>query len=149
MRPDDYEFINGKNEHNILIEENRYLYGFMFSLVVGLFNFYNPDYNKELSKKAEDIEKRINIMIMHKNISDKLYRDFFTVYLQYPTLIITKLVHEKNTVGLDKLIERLKNLKQLLLLYIKDLSDEISKIIISQIDEEKKEAVKEYFKKKH
>ena len=129
-----------------IVQDIRHNYGFIFSQITQLFAIYYPDYNKELSKRAEDIEARIQILYKDKSISEYLYLNFFSVYKQYQTLLPGNLAKERKEIGEDKQFGRLKKLKDLLLLYISDLSDEISDVIDRQIEHDKKVAIRGYFK---
>lgn len=144
MSPDNFyneEYL----ERQVIVQDIRHDYGFIFTLVERIFCFYEPSYNKKLSRKAEDIETRIQILYKDKKISEYLYRNYFAVMKHYPTLLVGNLIKEKETIGEDKQFERLKNLKTLLNIYISDLSEELSDIIKERIDADNRKIVNEYF----
>lgn len=144
MSPDNFyneEYL----ERQVIVQDIRHDYGFIFTLVERIFSFYEPSYNKKLSKKAEDIETRIQILYKDKEISEYLYRNYFAIIKHYSSLLPGELAKEKAKVGEEKQFERLKNLKTLLEIYIGDLSDELSDIIKASIDYERKRLVDEYF----
>ena len=146
MSPSTYFYSEEDLERLTIVQDIRHSYGFIFSQIEQIFQFYYPDYNKKLSKKAEDIETRIQILYKDKSISEYLYLNFFAVYTQYPTLLPGNLAKERSKDGEEKQYERLSKLKQLLNLYIGDLSDELSEIIKSKMDAADKELIREYFK---
>lgn len=145
MSPDTYFYNEEDLERQVIVQDIRHNYGFIFSQITQLFQFYYPDYNKKLSKRAEDIETRIQILYRYKQISEYLYLNFFSVYKHYETLLSGNLVKERKTIGADKQYERLKNLKDLLTIYIGDLSEEISDVIKQQIESDKRNFIKQYF----
>ena len=145
MSPDTYFYNDEDLARQVIVQDIRHNYGFIFSQITQLFQFYDPDYNKKLSKRAEDIEARIQILHMEEHISEYLYVNFFSVYKQYETMLPGNLAKERKAIGADKQNERLKNLKDLLTIYIGDLSDEISDVIKQQIESDKRSFIKQYF----
>lgn len=144
MSPDNFyneEYL----ERQVIVQDIRHNYGFIFTLIERIFDFYEPTYNKKLSKKAEDIETRIQILYRNKQISEYLYENYFAVMKHYPSLLPGELAKEKAKVGEDKQFERLKNLKILLNIYACDLSQELSDVIKEKTDYDKKELIREYF----
>ena len=120
MSPEN-NFYNEENlERQSIAQDIRHNYGFIFSQITQLFEFYYPEENKKLSKRAEDIEARIQILKKDEKISEYLYSNFF---------------------------ERLKKLKDLLILYIGDLADEISGVVNEAIEYDKKTLIRDYFTK--
>lgn len=146
MSPDQ-NFNNGDYlEQQTIVQDIRHNYGFIFSQITELFSFYHPDYNKKLSKKSDDIETRIQILFKEQSLSEYLYRNFLVVYAEYPTLLPSKLVKEKEVIGKEKQFERLTKLKELLLIYIGELSEEISDVLNKQMEYDKKILFKDYYK---
>ena len=142
------EFFNNEDslEQQTIVQDIRHNYGFVFSQITQLFSLYYPEQNKKLSKKAEDIETRIQILYKDKYISEYLYSNFFTLYEQYSTLLPNYLIKEKETAGKKNQFERLKKLKNLLMIYIGELSEEISDVIDKQMEYDKKQFFKEIYK---
>lgn len=147
MSPEN-NFYNEENlERQSIAQDIRHNYGFIFSQITQLFEFYYPEQNKKLSKRAEDIETRIQILKKDEKISEYLYSNFFVVYAQYPSLLPGNLKKEKETSGEKKQFERLRKLKDLLILYIGDLADEISDVVNEAIEYDKKTLIRDYFAK--
>ena len=57
MSPDTYFYNEEDLERQVIVQDIRHNYGFIFSQIERIFDFYYPDYNKKLSKRAEDIEE--------------------------------------------------------------------------------------------
>ena len=146
MSPKEYFNNEDSLEQQTIVQDIRHNYGFVFSQITQLFSFYYPEQNKKLSKKAEDIETRIQILYKDKYISEYLYSNFFTLYEQYSTLLPNYLIKEKETAGKKNQFERLKKLKNLLMIYIGELSEEISDVIDKQMEYDKKQFFKEIYK---
>lgn len=84
-------------------------------------------------------------MYKDKEISEYLYRNYFAIIKHYSSLLPGELAKEKAIVGEENQFGCLKNLKTLLEIYIGDLSDELSDIIKSSVDYERRRFVDEYF----
>ena len=145
MSPDTYFYSEENLERQVIVQDIRHNYGFIFSQIERIFDFYYPDYNKKLSKRAEDIETRVQILRKDEYLSDYLYLNYFAVMKHYPSMLIGNLLKEKEKDGENKQFERLKNLKTLLEIYIGDLCEELSEIIKNKIDYDKREIIKQYF----
>lgn len=146
MSPNEHFYNGGNPEQETIVQDIRHNYGFIFSQVTQLFSYYYPDYNKKLSKKAEDIESRIQMLYFDKVISEYLYLNFFTVYMQYKTLLPDYLLKEKEKDGKEKQFERLLKLKEALNIFIGELSEEISDVVNKQIEYDKNQLLKDYYK---
>lgn len=133
-------------ERQSIVQDIRHNYGFIFSQITQLFEFYYPEQNKKLSKRAEDIETRIQILKKDEKINEYLYSNFFVMYGQYPSLLPGNLKKERDALGEEKQFERLKNLKELLVIYIGDLADEISDVVNEKIEYDRKTVIRDYFK---
>ena len=143
MSPDNFyneEYLNKQ----VIVQDIRHNYAFIFSQVVQLFKFYHPE-AKGLTTKADDVESRMHILKREGEISDYLYDNFFSVMKQYKTMLPGELAKEKAAVGEDKQYERLMKLKQLLNIYIGELSEEISDVIKASEDYEKQAIIRKYF----
>ena len=143
MSPDNFyneEYLNKQ----VIVQDIRHNYAFIFSQVVQLFKFYHPE-AKGLTTKADDVESRMHILKREGEISDYLYDNFFSVMKQYKTMLPGELAKEKEAVGADKQFERLSRLKQLLNIYIGELSEEISDVIKASEDYEKQAIIRKYF----
>ena len=143
MSPDNFyneEYLNKQ----VIVQDVRHNYAFIFSQVVQLFKFYHPE-AKGLTTKADDVESRMHILKREGEISDYLYDNFFSVMKQYKTMLPGELAKEKVAVGEDKQYERLTKLKQLLNIYIGELSEEISDVIKASEDYEKQAIIRKYF----
>lgn len=147
MSPENNFYNENNLERQTIVQDIRHNYGFIFSQITQLFEFYYPEQNKKLSKRAEDIETRIQILKKDEKISEYLYSNFFVVYAQYSSLLPGNLKKEKETSGEEKQFERLKKLKDLLILYIGDLADEISDVVNEAIEYDKKALIRDYFTK--
>ena len=146
MSPEN-NFYNEENlERQSIAQDIRHNYGFIFSQITQLFEFYYPEQNKRLSKRAEDIETRIQILKKDEKINEYLYSNFFLAYTQYPSLLPGNLKKERDVLGEEKQCERLKNLKELLVIYIGDLADEISDVVNEKIEYDRKTVIRDYFK---
>lgn len=147
MSPEN-NFYNEENlEKQSIAQDICHNYGFIFSQITQLFEFYYPEQNKKLSKRAEDIETRIQILKKDEKINEYWYSNFFVAYAQYPSLLPGNLKKEKDIAGEEKQFERLKKLKDLLILYIGDLADEISDVVNEAIEYDKKTLIRDYFRK--
>ena len=143
MSPDIFyneEYLNKQ----VIVQDIRHNYAFIFSQIVQLFKFYHPD-AKGLTTKAEDVESRIHVLKKEEKITDYLYENFFVIMKQYPSMLPSELYKEKMAVGEDKQYERLNNLKQLLNIYIGDLSEEISNVVDELVDYDKRTVLRKYF----
>ena len=143
MSPDNFyneEYLNKQ----VIVQDIRHNYAFIFSQIVQLFKFYHPD-AKSLTTKAEDVKSRMYVLKKEEKISDYLYENFFVIMKQYPTMLPSELYKEKMAVGEEKQYERLDNLKQLLNLFIGDLSDDISDIVKEQAEYNKRDLIRKYF----
>ena len=145
MSPDTYFYSEEDLERQVIVQDIRHNYGFIFSQIERIFDFYYPDYNKKLSRRAEDIETRVQILRKDEYLSDYLYLNYFAVMKHYPSMLVGNLVKEREKDGENKQFERLKNLKTLLEIYIGDLCEELSDIIKNKIDYDEREIIKQYF----
>ena len=146
MSPDTYFYNEEDLERQVIVQDIRHNYGFIFSQIERIFDFYYPDYNKKLSKRAEDIETRVQILRKDEHLTDYLYLNYFSVMEHYPSLLVGNLIKEREEVGEDKQYERLKKLKVLLEIYISDLCEELSDIIKNKFDYDEREIIKQYFR---
>ena len=136
MSPDsfyDSEEYYALRKKEVIVQDIRHNYAFIFSQVVQLFKFYYPK-EKGLTTKAEDVESRMHTLFKEEKISDYLYENFQSIMKQYPTMLPGNLAKERTLVGADKQFERLSKLKQLLNIYIGDLCEELSDVIKASVD---------------
>ena len=145
MSPDTYFYSEEDLERQVIVQDIRHNYGFIFSQIERIFDFYYPDHNKKLSKRAEDIETRVQILRKDEHLSDYLYLNYFAVMKHYPSMLAGNLIKEREKDGEAKQFERLKNLKALLEIYIGELCEELSDIIKNKIDYDEREIIKQYF----
>ncbi len=146
MSPDsfyDSEEYYALREKEVIVQDIRHNYAFIFSQVVQLFKFYHPK-EKGLTTKAEDVESRAKTLYEERKLSDYLYENFQSIMKQYPSMLPGNLAKER-AVDKDKQFERLNKLKQLLNIYIGDLSEELSDVIKASDDYETRQIIKEYF----
>ena len=146
MSPDsfyDSEEYYALREKEVIVQDIRHNYAFIFSQVVQLFKFYHPK-EKGLTTKAEDVESRAKTLYKEGKFSDYLYENFQSIMKQYPSMLPGNLAKER-AVDKDKQFERLNKLKQLLNIYIGDLSEELSDVIKASDDYETRQIIKEYF----
>lgn len=145
MSPDTYFYNEEDLERQVIVQDIRHNYGFIFSQIERIFDFYYPDYNKKFSKRAEDIETRVQILRKDGHFSEYLYLNYFSIMKHYPSMLVGNLVKEREKDGEDKQYERLKNLKALLEIYIGDLCEELSDIIKEKMDADTREIIRNYF----
>lgn len=144
MSPNTYFYNRDEQSRQYLISEIRGLYAFIFNEIVQLYKFYYPN-EKGLSTKADDVGRLIRTLYERHDIDEYLVDNFDSVMRQYPTMLAGELAKEKDVVGILKQNERLSNLKQLLQLYVADLSEEIGDVIKARDDYDKKELIRKYF----
>ena len=146
MSPDNFytsdEYF-AQREKEVIVQDIRHNYAFIFSQVVQLYKFYYPK-EKNLTTKAEDVESRVHKLYKEEKISDYLYESFRSIMKQYPTMLPATLAKER-AVDKDKQFERLTKLKQLLNIYIGDLAEELGDVIKASNDYEEKTIIREYF----
>lgn len=138
--PEEYYAFRKKE---VIVQDIRHNYAFIFSQVMQLFKFYHPK-EKGLTTKAEDVESRAKTLYEERKLSDYLYENFQSIMKQYPSILPGNLAKER-AVDKDKQFERLNKLKQLLNIYIGDLSEELSDVIKASDDYETRQIIKEYF----
>ena len=146
MSPDsfyDSEECYALREKEVIVQDIRHNYAFIFSQVVQLFKFYHPK-EKGLTTKAEDVESRAKTLYEEGKFSDYLYENFQSIMKQYPSMLPGNLAKER-TMDKDKQFERLSKLKQLLNIYIGDLAEELGDVIKASVEYEKKVLIREYF----
>lgn len=146
MSPDsfcDSEEYYALREKEVLVQDIRHNYAFIFSQMVQLFKFYHPK-EKGLTTKAEDVESRAKTLYEEEKLSDYLYENFQSIMKQYPSMLPGNLAKER-AMDKDKQFERLSRLKQLLNIYIGDLCEELSDVIKASNDYETRQMIKEYF----
>lgn len=146
MSPDsfyDSEEYYALREKEVIVQDIRHNYAFIFSQVVQLFKFYHPK-EKGLTTKAEDVESRAKTLYEEGKLSDYLYENFQSIMKQYPSMLPGNLAKER-AVDKDKQFERLSKLKQLLNIYIGDLAEELGDVIKASVEYEKKVLIREYF----
>ena len=138
--PDEYF---AQREKEVIVQDIRHNYAFIFSQVVQLYKFYYPK-EKNLTTKAEDVESRVHKLYKEGKLSEYLYENFCSIMKQYPTMLPGNLAKEK-AVDKDKQFERLSKLKQLLNIYIGDLAEELGDVIKASNDYEEKTIIRKYF----
>ena len=146
MSPDsfyDSEEYYALREKEVIVQDIRHNYAFIFSQVVQLYKFYHPK-EKGLTTKAEDVESRVNILYKEEKFSEYLYENFCSIMKQYPTMLPGNLAKERE-VNPDKQFERLSKLKQLLNIYIGDLAEELGDVIKASNEYEEKTIIRKYF----
>ena len=146
MSPDNFYVSDeyfAQREKEIIVQDIRHNYAFIFSQVVQLYKFYHPN-EKGLTTKAEDVESRVNILYKEEKFSDYLYENFCSIMKQYPTMLPGNLAKER-AVNPDKQFERLNKLKQLLNIYIGDLAEELGDVIKASNEYEEKTIIRKYF----
>ena len=132
-----------QREKEVIVQDIRHNYAFIFSQVVQLYKFYYPK-EKNLTTKAEDVESRVHKLYKEGKLSEYLYENFCSIMKQYPTMLPGNLAKER-AVDKDKQLERLTKLKQLLNIYIGDLSEELCDVIKASNEYETRQIIKEYF----
>ena len=146
MSPDsfyDSEEYYALREKEVIVQDIRHNYAFIFSQVVQLYKFYHPK-EKGLTTKAEDVESRVNILYKEEKFSEYLYENFCSIMKQYPTMLPGNLAKERE-VNPDKQFERLSKLKQLLNIYIGDLAEELGDAIKASNEYEEKTIIRKHF----
>ncbi len=144
MSPNEYnEDIFSLRERETTVTDIRSSYSFIFNQLVQIYKIYHQD--EKLSAKAEEVADAVETLHNEGKLTDYLYENFKSCYSQYPTMLVSNLLKEKEQVGADKQYERLKKLKGLLKLYIGDLSEELHELIEEQNDVEKRALIREYF----
>lgn len=146
MSPDsfyDSEEYYALREKEVIVQDIRHNYAFIFSQVVQLFKFYHPK-EKGLTTKAEDVESRAKALYEEGKLSDYLFENFQSIMKQYPSMLPGNLAKERMA-DKDKQFERLSKLKQLLNIYIGDLAEELGDVIKASVEYEKKVLIREYF----
>ena len=146
MSPDNFyasDEYYAQREKEVIVQDIRHNYAFIFSQVVQLYKFYYPK-EKNLTTKAEDVENRMHALYKEGKLSEYLYENFCSIMKQYPTMLPGNLAKER-AVDKDKQFERLSKLKQLLNIYIGDLAEELGDVIKTSNDYETRQIIKEYF----
>ena len=146
MSPDNFYVSDeyfAQREKEVIVQDIRHNYAFIFSQVVQLYKFYYPK-EKNLTTKAEDVEKRMHALYKEGKLSEYLYENFCSIMKQYPTMLPGNLAKER-AVDKDKQFERLSKLKQLLNIYIGDLAEELGDVIKASNDYEEKTIIRKYF----
>ncbi len=127
-----------------VVQDIPHNYAFIFSQIIQLYKLYYPESNG-LSSKADEVKLRFQALKKDNKISDCLFENFLSVMRQYPTMLPSKLIEEKNNVGYKRQLERLLNLKKILNLFIGDLAEEISDVVKMSDDYEKRMLFLKYF----
>ena len=146
MSPDNFYVSDeyfAQREKEAIVQDIRHNYAFIFSQVVQLYKFYYPK-EKNLTTKAEDVESRVHKLYKEGKLSEYLYENFCSIMKQYPTMLPGNLAKERAE-DKDKQLERLTKLKQLLNIYIGDLSEELCDVIKASNDYETRQIIKKYF----
>ena len=144
MSPNTYFYNRDEQSRQYLINEIRGLYAFIFNQIVQLYKFYYP-HEKGVSTRSNDVEVHMQTLYERHDVEEYLYDSFRSIMKQYPTMLAGELAKERDKLGVLKQNERLNNLKQLLEIYVGELSDEISDVVKARDDYEKKEIIKKYF----
>ncbi len=131
-------------ERETIVIDIRSSYSFIFNQIVQIYKIHHQ-YEK-LSSKAEEVVNAVEKLHNEGNFNDYLYENFQSCYVQYPTMLVSNLVEEKEKVGSEKQFERLNKLKGLLKIYIGELSEEINDLVDQEYDSDMKEIVRKYFK---
>lgn len=143
MSPNEYnEDIFSLRERETIVTDIRSSYSFIFNQLVQIYKFHQDE---KLSTKAEQVADAVETLHNEGKLTDYLYENFKSCYSQYPTMLVSNLMTEKEQVGAYKQYERLKKLKGLLKLYIGDLSKEINDLIEEEFDAEKRNIIRKYF----
>ena len=145
MSPNTNSYKSQTFEQQIVVSEIRSNYAFIFGQIIQLYKIHYP-YEKGLSTRAEEVTKRVEKLYSDKRIEEYIYENYLSIMKQYPTMLAGELAKERLSAGVDKQLERLNNLKQLLDLFIGDLSMELGDLIDQFIKEDKKEFLRQYFK---
>ena len=143
MSPDNF-YSEEYLAKQVIAQDIRHNYAFIFSQAVKLYQFYHPK-EKASSTKADEVENRMHALHEEGRISDYLYENFISIMKQYPTMLPGELAKERAMVGEDKQYERLEKLNQLLNIYIGDLSEEIGDFVKESFEAEKRDLIRKYF----
>lgn len=145
MSPSSYFYNKDESLRQMLVSEIRSNYAFIFGQIIQMYKIHYP-YEKGLSTRAEEVTKRVEKLYSDKRIEEYIYENYLSIMKQYPTMLAGELAKERLSAGVDRQLERLNNLKQLLDLFIGDLSMELGDLIDESIKEDKKEFLRQYFK---
>ena len=145
MSPYDYndDAFWREREKETIVTDVRHNFAFVFQQVVMIHRFYYTDSN--LSTKAEEVMEVAKKMFEKEQLSEYLYENLLSAYKQYPTMLIGNLKDEEKTIGWEKQFERLKKLKEFLIILNGDLSEELHDLIEAQNDAEKQAIIRNYF----
>lgn len=145
MSPYDYndDAFWREREKETIVTDVRHNFAFVFQQVVMIHRFYYTDSN--LSTKAEEVMEVAKNMFEKEQLSEYLYENLLSAYKQYPTMLIGNLKDEEKTIGWEKQFERLKKLKEFLIILNGDLSEELHDLIEAQNDAEKQAIIRNYF----
>lgn len=132
-----------EREKETIVTDVRHNFAFVFQQVVIIHRFYYTDSN--LSTKAEEVMEVAKKMFEKEQLSEYLYENLLSAYKQYPTMLIGNLKDEEKTIGWEKQFERLKKLKEFLIILNGDLSEELHDLIEAQNDAEKQAIIRNYF----